>query len=216
MARSNSQNRAERRRLRTRAALLAAAREVFASQGVDSSTIQDITEAADVAKGSFYNHFDSKEAILREVVEETLADLARALDVLTEPMRDDPAQMLAVCLRHTLRACVEDPTLGWFFLRAGDAITVGDVALGTYGRRDIRRGIESGRFHVDDIELACTMIAGSAEALLRRRLDGELPPDADAALAAHALRLLGVPDGDARAIVAEDLAPLGPSGTDRP
>jgi AcrR family transcriptional regulator len=194
---------------------MAAAREVFASQGVDTTTIQDVTDAADVAKGSFYNHFDSKDAILRAVVEETLAELGQALDVLTEPLREDPARVLAVCLRHTLRACVEDPTLGWFFLRAGDAIAVGDVTLGVYGRRDIRRGIESGRFRFDDPELACTMIAGSADALLRRRLEGELRPEADAALAGHALRLLGVSDADAHAIAAEELPSLDSSRTGR-
>ena len=216
MAETDSANRAERRRLRTRTALLAAAREVFALQGVGAATIQDITEAADVAKGSFYNHFDSKHAILRAVAEDTLAELARALDVLTEPMRDDPARVLAVCLRHTLRACVEDPTLGWFTLRAGEVIAVGDVALGSYGRRDIRRGIESGRFHFDDLELALTMIGGGAEALLRRRLEGELPAEAEVAFTAHALRLLGVPDGEASAIAGEELAQMGRSGTDRP
>ena len=215
MAGSQPRNRADRRRLRTRAALLAAAREVFGSQGVDASTIQDITEAADVAKGSFYNHFDSKQAILRAVAEETLAELARALDVLTESMRDDPARVLALSLRHTLRVCIEDPTLGWFVLRAGDVIAVSDVALGAYGRRDIRRGIESGRFHFDDVELACTMIAGSADALLRRRLEGELPAEAEVGFTAHVLRLLGVPDGEASAIAAEELALLGQSGTDR-
>ena len=216
MAESDPANRAERRRLRTRAALLAAAREVFASQGADASTIQDITEAADVAKGSFYNHFDSKDSILRAVAEETLAELGRALDVLTEPMRDDPARVIAVCLRHTFRACVEDPILGWFTLRAGEVIAVADVALGPYGRRDIRRGIESERFDFDDVELACTMIGGGAEALLRRRLEGELPAEADVAFTTHSLRLLGVPDGEASAIAGEELAQLGRSGADRP
>jgi AcrR family transcriptional regulator len=215
MVASDSANRAERRRLRTRAALLAAAREVFASQGVGATTIQDITEAADVAKGSFYNHFDSKNAILRAVAEQTLAELAPALDMLTEPMRDDPARVIAVCLRHTLRTCVEDPILGWFTLRAGEVIAVGDVALGSYGRRDIRRGIETGRFHFDDVELACTMIGGGAEALLRRRLEGELPAEAEVAFATHALRLLGVPAGEASAIAGEELSLLGQSGTDR-
>ena len=215
MAETKPRNRAERRRLRTRAALLAAAREVYGSQGVDATPVQDITDAADVAKGSFYNHFGSKDAMVRAVVEEILAELGGALEVLTEPMRDDPARVLAVSLRHTLRACVQDPTLGWFILRAGDFIAVSDVALGAYGRRDIRRGLESGRFHFEDVELACTMIAGSVEALLRRRLEGELPPEAEAALTAHVLRLLGVPDDDARTIAGEELPPLdGPGRTE--
>jgi AcrR family transcriptional regulator len=212
MAGSEPRNRAERRRLRTRAALLAAARDVIGSQGVDATTIQDITEAADVAKGSFYNHFDCSDAILRAVVEETLAELGGDLEALTEPLRDDPARVIAVSLRHTLHACVEDPTLGWFVLRAGDLIAVGDIALGAYGRRDIRRGLESGRFQFEDVELACTMIAGSAEALVRRRLEGELPPEAEAALVTHVLRLLGVPDDDAHTIAREELPPLGGAG----
>jgi AcrR family transcriptional regulator len=182
---------------------------------VDAATIQDITDAADVAKGSFYNHFDSRDAMIRAVVEEILAELGGALDVLTEPMRNDPARVLAVSLRHTLRACVQDPTLGWFVLRAADFIAVGDIALGPYGRRDIRRGLESGRFHFEDLELAVTMIAGSAEALLRRRLQRELPPEAEAALTAHVLRLLGVPDDDAHTIAGEELPPLtGPGRTE--
>ena len=209
-------NRADRRRLRTRAAVVAAARELFGSQGVGATTIQHITEAADVAKGSFYNHFDSKDAVLRAIVEETLAELGGALDVLAESMRDDPARVIGVCLRHTLRVCVQDPTLGWFTLRARDVIAVGGVALGAYGRRDIRRGIESGRFHFDDLELACTMIGGGAEALLRRRLEGELPAEADVAFTLHVLRMLGVPDREASAIAGEELAQLGRSGTNRP
>ncbi len=201
-------NRTNRRRQRTRAALLAAAREVFAAQGVGVTTIQDITEAADVAKGSFYNHFDSKGDILRAVVEHTLGELARAIDVLTEPMREDPARVVAVSLRHTLRACVDDPTLGAFTLRAGNLIAVGDVALGTYGRRDIQRGADTGRFEFDDLEVVFTMIGGGAEALLRRRLEGELPAEAVTTFTANALRVLGIADHEAIQIANEELPRL--------
>src|SRR5690349_6429998 len=65
--------RIDRRRVRTRAALLEAGRTLFASRSVDGVTIDDIVAAADVAKGSFYNHFPDKEALARE-----LADRARA------------------------------------------------------------------------------------------------------------------------------------------
>ncbi|MBW2445212.1 MAG: helix-turn-helix transcriptional regulator [Deltaproteobacteria bacterium] len=209
MVQADPTTRTDRRRARTRASLIAAAREVFASQGVEASTIQDITEAADVAKGSFYNHFDSRRSILRAVVDETLGELGRAMDLLTEPMRDDPARVLSVCIRHTLRACVEDPILGWFSLRAGVVMAIGDATLGAYGRRDIRRGIESGRFQCDDLEVALTMLGGGIEALLRRRLLGDLPREADIIFAADSLRLLGVSREEAAAIAAEDLAEIG-------
>jgi AcrR family transcriptional regulator len=48
-------------------------RTLFARQGVENTRINEITEEADVGFGSFYNHFDSKEAIVEAVVEETVA-----------------------------------------------------------------------------------------------------------------------------------------------
>jgi hypothetical protein len=49
------------------------------------------------------------------------------------------------------------------------------------------------------------MIGGAMQAVLRRRLCGELGPGADQALAFHALRVLGVPELEARSISNEDL-----------
>jgi AcrR family transcriptional regulator len=53
-----------RRREHTRARLLRAARTLFARQGIDKTRINEITEEADVGFGSFYNHFESKAAIV--------------------------------------------------------------------------------------------------------------------------------------------------------
>ena len=49
--------------------LLQAGVLVFSKSGFNGSSVQDITEAAGVPKGSFYNHFDSKEALGAAVVE---------------------------------------------------------------------------------------------------------------------------------------------------
>ncbi|MGB6772598.1 MAG: TetR family transcriptional regulator C-terminal domain-containing protein [Candidatus Dormiibacterota bacterium] len=48
--------------------LIASAVEVFHARGFNGCSVQDIVEAAGVPKGSFYNHFDSKEALGVEVV----------------------------------------------------------------------------------------------------------------------------------------------------
>jgi Bacterial regulatory proteins, tetR family len=57
-------SRSTRQKQKTRDRLIRAAMSVMAAKGADAATINDITEAADVGFGSFYNHFDSKEDIL--------------------------------------------------------------------------------------------------------------------------------------------------------
>ena len=57
----------DRRRARTRAALLQAGQTLFAAQSVDAVSIDDIVLTADVAKGSFYNHFPDQEGLAREI-----------------------------------------------------------------------------------------------------------------------------------------------------
>ena len=66
-------NRRERRKARTRRALLDVALAHFARRGIYGTRIEDITDQADLGKGAFYNYFDSKDdlvaALLREAVE---------------------------------------------------------------------------------------------------------------------------------------------------
>jgi AcrR family transcriptional regulator len=53
-----------RRQAETRARILHAALDLFARQGFFSTTVEQITEAADVGKGTFFNYFPSKEHVL--------------------------------------------------------------------------------------------------------------------------------------------------------
>jgi TetR/AcrR family transcriptional regulator, transcriptional repressor for nem operon len=55
-------------RANVREQLISSALEVFHTHGFNGSSVQDIVDAAGVPKGSFYNHFDSKEALGVEVV----------------------------------------------------------------------------------------------------------------------------------------------------
>lgn len=61
-------SRRERKKQETRERLLEAAWQRFRAQGYANTTIEEITEAADVAKGTFFNYFESKEVLLGEVV----------------------------------------------------------------------------------------------------------------------------------------------------
>jgi AcrR family transcriptional regulator len=72
-------NRQQRRASETRGKLIRAARAVFAERGFDLATIDEITERADVGKGTLYYHFRSKERLIRELVRELMHELAEAI-----------------------------------------------------------------------------------------------------------------------------------------
>lgn len=88
---------------RTKAALVAAAAEVFQRDGFLDARITDITAAAGVASGSFYTYFDSKEAIFREVVDELIDELYQQSHVgdLAGP---DPRARIATANRLYIEA----------------------------------------------------------------------------------------------------------------
>ena len=59
--------RRERRRAETRERIVRNALQLFSQRGVSATTIEDITNAADVGKGTFFNYFPSKEHILAHI-----------------------------------------------------------------------------------------------------------------------------------------------------
>jgi len=61
---SVSVGRRERRKLEVRARILAVARQLFAKQGFEATTVDEIARAADVVPATFFNHFQSKQALL--------------------------------------------------------------------------------------------------------------------------------------------------------
>jgi AcrR family transcriptional regulator len=73
-------DRRERRRLETRERLYRAALELFGERGFLETTVEDITEAADVGKGTFFNYFPTKEHVLAAYGGERIAFVERALE----------------------------------------------------------------------------------------------------------------------------------------
>jgi AcrR family transcriptional regulator len=72
--------RRERHRTEIRERLFRSALRLFAERGYMETTVEDITEAADVGKGTFFNYFQTKEHVLATFGAERLASVERALD----------------------------------------------------------------------------------------------------------------------------------------
>lgn len=193
-----------RRREQTRAKLVAAARTLFARQGVDNTRINEITDEADVGFGSFYNHFASKEAIVEAVLEETVAAQGAAIDALTEAV-EDPAEVVSAAHRYFVSLARTDPDWAWLLIRLDVSHNLVLAALGPFARRDLRRGIKAGRFQVADEQVALHAAGGALLAVMRGVLDGQLRKSADVQHAEGVLRLLGVPPHEAAEVARRPL-----------
>ena len=73
-------DRRERKRAETRERIFDAALRLFAERGYLETTVEDITEAADVGKGTFFNYFRTKEHVLAQYGEERIEQISRALE----------------------------------------------------------------------------------------------------------------------------------------
>lgn len=94
------QHRGAKRRAKTRADLLAAARKVFAKKGYHDASILDITEAADVGVGTFYLHFADKDEAFNTLIDEVFHILEE--QVITE-VRSHEAITLTVTVHSIFR-----------------------------------------------------------------------------------------------------------------
>ena len=69
-------SRVARRKAQTKRRLLEVARRLFSEKGIYWTKVEDITELADLGKGTFYKYFDSKETMIRVLLEEGLDELS--------------------------------------------------------------------------------------------------------------------------------------------
>ena len=74
--------------------ILDAALAVFTEKGFDAARVDDIAARAGLSKGAIYLYFDSKEALLRGLIEREVAPAAQRLRTLAESGGDDPKATL--------------------------------------------------------------------------------------------------------------------------
>jgi len=97
-------NRRERHKVEIRDRLFRAAIKLFGTRGFTATTVEHITEAADVAKGTFFNYFPTKELLLTDLIDRRLDILRAAREEAQQgrlPLRD--------VLRRLLRSLMAEP-----------------------------------------------------------------------------------------------------------
>lgn len=187
------------RRARTRAELIRAARTLYAARTFDSVTVDDVVNAAELAKGTFYVHFDDLDDLQSVLGDE----LAREFDELLQPRRlslDDPIERIAAGCGAFINQALQDPIWGALIVRAASAIP--DFARAARGRlsEDIRRAAASGLLHDVVPEIAFEFAIGITVRAMQSAAEGRLRPKQASLIVAGILRAIGVPAEEAREI----------------
>lgn len=153
----------------------------MAEKGLDAVAINEITEAADVGFGTFYNHFPSKEAIHSALVEEVIGHFGMALERLGQNMRD-PAEKVSASLRYTLLRARQDPSWGRFVVRTGFSPDGVSQGLGRYLLNDLNNGVGMKRFKVIDVPMTFVAVGSTILGAMAAELEVNRAPTAHAHL----------------------------------
>lgn len=190
---------------RTREALVRAGRRLFAVHAVDAVAIDDIVQAASVAKGSFYNHFSDKDALLRAIIAEIRAGIEIAVTRANHGVAN-PARRVARAVCVYLRHALDDPERAGVLAR----MNAGSASLETPMNRglieDISAGLAAGTFAVATVEVGVLYVFGLSQVSLARVAE---TPELGATVAlaqqicALLLRGLSVPAAEADLIAAQ-------------
>ncbi|HWH96384.1 MAG TPA: TetR/AcrR family transcriptional regulator [Baekduia sp.] len=174
----------QRTKQANRAAILDAARDVFAEIGYGAASVRDIVRRTDLATGTFYNYFPDKESVLVAVLDETAGEARERVRAarrrgtsLDAFVRDGFAAYFAFLLEDrrtsallarntgTIRALFDEPSL---------VAGVEELA------EDLRAAVAAGVIPEHDVEYMAAAMVGAAFEVGARMLE-RAEPDPDRA-----------------------------------
>jgi AcrR family transcriptional regulator len=178
------------KRARTRAQIVEAGAMLLAERAPDALTVDAVVEAAGVAKGTFYYHFQSMEELAAAVGDK----LGESFDDLLAPARlglADPIARLSFAFTQFLAKAIADPVWARLVVQSTQAPTEFARSIRANLKADLTEASTQGRLRVEDPELAADIVMGIWLQVTRGTLQRQPAPDlADRALEA-VLRALG-------------------------
>lgn len=156
--------RRERKKEETKRRIYVAALELFHEKGFEHTTVDEITERADVAKGTFFNYFPHKESVLSYLSEESL----RRVEDRAAERHHEAAERIAALLTAVASAYGENRALTHMVVSAGMQRMFCPEELQSRTRlvhlvkEAIREGQASGEFRADVPAAEVFLAIGSA------------------------------------------------------
>lgn len=151
-----------------RSSLLRAARTVFCQKGYHAAGVSDIVAEAGVARGTFYNYFESKRAIFQAVLLMLMDEVAGV--VVPIRLDADIEQQLKLNLKLIVEAALQDEVGRLLFAEAAGIDDEADAALRAfYGaaaariEKALRKGVQLGLVRDGDLALTARCLLGCVQ-----------------------------------------------------
>jgi len=193
------------RAARTKAALMAAGQRLFSLSPIDAVTVDDIVQAAEVGKGSFYNHFTDREALARAIASQIRASIEGAVTLANAGV-DDPARRLARAVCSYLRYALDEPEQAGVLVHIHSGHTSLTAPLNHGLVDDLETGLATGRFDIATVESGVLYVLGVTQLALVRIVQAPSQPFAislSQQMCALVLKGLGLPAAEADLIAAQ-------------
>ncbi|MBZ9798461.1 TetR/AcrR family transcriptional regulator [Mesorhizobium sp. ES1-4] len=183
------------KRERTRTLILDAGTMLMAERSREAVTVDAVVEAAGVAKGTFYYHFQSIDELAAAIGEK----LGESFDGVLRDARlalEDPVKRLSFAFTKFLEKAISDPN--WARLVVQSSQSRGEYARGvrTNLKADIAQAIVQDRLSIRDVDLAVDIVMGIWLQVTRGILDRGARPDLTQQTVESALRALGASRSD--------------------
>ena len=199
----NTSGRIGKRRARTRVRLLRAAYALMSSKGVDDTSIQEITDRADVGFGTFYNYFSSKDEIASAVLDCVVNNLGRRNDLANSAAGvTDPVLVIANSVRLVAQEMMTDPMWRWWLKRTDLMVQRMRAGFKPFGIRDMKIAIDAGGYHIadEDMETAWSFLIWLLAGNITDIVQNYRPAASEKLMAEAVMRVMGVDVETARSV----------------
>lgn len=163
-----------RKRERTRGELVAAAERLVAQRGLDALSIDEITEAADVAKGTFYTHFHDKDDLVAAIGRQIRLDLEDRITRMNHGVKNAGVRM-ANGLATVLEFAIRQPVRARAMMRLRPGSVNPDTPINAGIRADILIGQKAKVFHVPSCDAAVVVTLGAMMSAVMRLTESAHP-----------------------------------------
>jgi AcrR family transcriptional regulator len=180
-----------RKRAQTRNRLIRAAIECLASSTLDGLTISEVTGVAEVAVGTFYNHFNS----LDELIDAAAEQLGAAVEIAKQTLdllEHDPADRVAIGIYQLLALADSDPAGAAAFVNLVGTRPAFRARIRAIVGGALRDGSEAGRFSVPVRPAVLNAVLGTALQSMRSRFLGEVGADEAPEVVVLIMSMLGL------------------------